>query len=78
MKKINNNTDRKNKKSSKSRSKSKNKSKSKDKKNKFNPLEYLHSIIEEMHENSYETTKKRSINTKRDLSNALTLATPLL
>ncbi len=58
------------------KSKSKSKSRSKDKNKKFNPFQYLNSLIE-LHEHSYDTGKKK-INNKRDLSSALTLATPAL
>lgn len=47
----------------------------------FNPLEYLNSIIEELHDKGLEngsTHRKRPPSTKRDLSSALTLATPAL
>ena len=54
----------------------KSKSKSKSKEKKFNPKDYLEALIELQNTNCSTNRKKK--NTKRDISSALTIATPAL
>ena len=58
------------------KSKSKSKSKSKKKVKKFNPISYLNTLID-LQNTVYFSNKKKQ-NTKRNLSSALTVATPIL
>jgi hypothetical protein len=51
-------------------------SKSKDKK--FNPLEYLNSLIDEIHDHRFDTVRKRPPSTHRlERSSALAYTTPI-
>ena len=60
----------------KRKQKSKKKSKSKSKEKKFNPVEYLHALID-LQNTNFSTNKKKGAAT-RDISSALTIATPIL
>ena len=59
---------------SKSKSTSKSKSKSKKKQKKFNPIEYLNTLIDM--QNTVEFSNKKKTKPKRNISSALTVATP--
>ena len=60
----------------KRKQKTKKKSKSKSKEKKFNPVEYLHALID-LQNTNFSTNKKKGATT-RDISSALTIATPIL
>ena len=60
----------------KKKQKGKKKSKSKSKDKKFNPVEYLNALIDLQH-TTFSTTRKKTAAT-RDISSALTIATPAL
>ena len=58
--------------------KNKGKSKHKSKEKKFNPLEYLNCLIDDMHDHRFNTVRKRGpLTAKRELSSALAYATPV-
>lgn len=63
-------------KSNNSKKKSKSKSKSKEKSKKFSPKDFLEALIDLQNTNCSTNKKKR--NTTRDISSALTIATPVL
>lgn len=60
----------------KKKQKGKKKSKSKSKDKKFNPVEYLNALID-LQNTTFSTTRKKTAAT-RDISSALTIATPAL
>lgn len=62
----------------KNNNKNKHKVKSSTKEKKFNPLEYLNSLIEDIHDNRFDTVRKRVNSTSRqERSSALAYATPI-
>lgn len=60
----------------KKKTKSKKKSKSKSKEKRFNPVDYLNALID-LQNTTFSTNKKKGL-PKRDISSALTIATPAL
>jgi hypothetical protein len=71
MKKINSHHSSKTKTNKLPFNKAQTKSKGKVRDKKFNPLEYLNSLIDEIHDNKCETIRKKSGCNKRDLNSAL-------